>query len=233
LPLPLETELTSSESTVRPIFQPSYFPWFARAIGLALLLSIFQVMFAFAEVTPNYSYVNYWQYFTTQSNLISALVILYRWSPLYRADPTNRARYESWRAALLVFMSQTTFVYWAVLHGIFKMPDTLTFVTVAFLHSGAFVYFLIEYAVEPPETLITLKSALWWLAYPVAYTTFIQVMAQFRSWYPYPFMDPAKSGSVAAAVVNQVVLALIITSVALSQRWLHNKWMMKRQRTSA
>ncbi|MBM4253435.1 MAG: hypothetical protein FJ146_15810 [Deltaproteobacteria bacterium] len=220
--------MTNSASVSGPNVVSPYFPWFARTVGLAIIAAIFQVMFTFAATNRDFSYFNYWQYFTNQSNLISALVILYRWSPLYRGDELSRARYESWRAALVVFMSQTTFVYWALLHGLFKSPDALTALSNAFLHSGAFVYFLLEYAVEPPETLISLSSALWWLAYPVAYTALIQVMAQFRAWYPYPFMDPAKSGSVGAAVINQLVLALIIVAVALTQRWLHNKWWSRR-----
>lgn len=212
------------------ITPPGAYVWFARCVGLALLVAIFQVMFAFAAVVPNYSFFNYWQYFTTQSNFLSAILILYRWSPLFRDDLKSRARYESWRAALVVFMSQTTFVYWAVLHGIFTMPNTLTFVSIAFLHSGAFIYFLIEYAVEPPQTLISLKAALWWLAYPLAYTAYIHLLAQIRPWYPYPFMDPAKTGSLTAAVINQLVLALIITTVVLAQRWLHNHWFTRRVR---
>ena len=208
------------------------YPWFARVMGLALIASVLQVMITFAMTKDDFSYFNYWQYFTNQSNVMSALLILYRWSPLYAATPTHIARYESWRAAFVVFMSQTTFVYWALLHGTFVIPDQMTYISSCFLHSGAFIYFLIDYLVAPPETEISLRNALYWFAYPFFYAVFIMVMAQFRSWYPYPFMDPARSGSVRAVVINELVLCAIVIAVVLAVRATHNAWWRRRQNSN-
>jgi hypothetical protein len=206
------------------------YTWFSLAVGVSLVYSIIQVMFSFAAIIPNYSYFNYWQYFTTQSNTICALFILYRWSPFFQLRPMSSATYESLRGALVLFMSQTTFVYWAVLHGIFVIPDKLTFATVAYLHSGAFVYFLIDYAIQPPTTRISMKSTMSWISYPLLYAIYTFTMAQFRSWFPYPFMDPKKAGSVTMVVVNQLVLLSIMLSVAMAVRWLHNRWYQQRLR---
>ena len=209
------------------------YTWFSLAVGISLVYSIIQVMYSFAAITPNYSYFNYWQYFTTQSNTICALLILCRWSPLFQLRPISTATYETLRGALVMFMSQTTFVYWAVLHGTYVIPDKLTFATVAYLHSGAFVYFLIDYAMQPPTTEISMRSAISWVSYPLIYGIYIFTMAQFRSWFPYPFMDPKKSGSVAMVVVNQLVLLSIMLGVALAVRWLHNRWYQRRLRLAS
>ena len=209
------------------------YTWFSLAVGILLVYSILQVMYSFAATYPNYSYFNYWQYFTTQSNTICAVFILYRWSPLFQLWPLSSATYESLRGALILFMSQTTFVYWTLLHGMFVIPDKLTFATVAYLHGGAFAHFLIDYAVQPPTTKISMKSSISWISYPLLYGIYTFTMAQFRSWFPYPFMDPKKVGSVAIVVVNQLVLISIIICVALAVRWLHNRWYQQRMRLSS
>jgi hypothetical protein len=206
---------------------PAYV-WLARLVGLALAFAIVQVMVSFAAVIPDYSYFNYWQYFTTQTNTVCACFIIYRWSPVYHRRSMSQATYEAVRAGLMLFMFFTTFVYWAVLHGMFKIPDPLTYFNVAYLHSAAFLYFILDYLAQPPRTRLSLKQLSLWLIYPAAYGVYIFTLAQFRPWYPYPFMNPKVTGSVGQVIINQIILYGLTIIVASIIRWVHNRWYERR-----
>jgi len=199
-------------------------PWLATTVGVTLLMAIVQVMLTFGLMNPNFSYANFAQYFTIQSNILCSLFFLYRWSPALRRRPMHDRTYDYVRGGLVLFMSQTTFVYWAVLQNLFVIPDSLTYATIAYLHSGAFIFLLIDYAVQPPKTQVSVSQAISWLAYPLLYAAWIYAAAPFRGWYPYPFMDPVKSGSVSAVIINNAVLLVIMGAVAMGVRWLHNAW---------
>jgi hypothetical protein len=66
-------------------------------------------------------------------------------------------------------------------------------------------------------------DALWWLAFPGVYFTYVLVRGALTGWYPYPFLDAGDLGFVGMvrSVITLVVafLAVALTLITIA-KWL-------------
>jgi len=159
--------------------------------------------------------VNFFSYFTIQSNLIGAAVLLYL---AVRAGDRS-ARVDWWRGAASVYLTITFFVV------IFLLSHTdvgLQLPWVDFvLHKLVPVVIVADYLIDPPRTRLSIRDGLLWLIFPLAWLGYTMIRGPIADWYPYPFLDPADGGygPVAVTVVAILVAGAVVCAVFV---WLAN-----------
>jgi hypothetical protein len=171
------------------------FRWSRLAqVGLALLiLTAIATQFraGFTQL-PDFQPVNFLSFFTIQSNLVAAVVLLF-------------GRTDALRGAATLYLSITGIVYAVLLSGLERTLQTpipwVNFV----LHRLSPVALVIGWLVEPPRRRLRSRTALLWLVYPGLYLAYALLRGAQVGWYPYPFLDPRRSGAGSVAAVCAVI----------------------------
>jgi hypothetical protein len=159
--------------------------------------------------------VNFFSYFTIQSNLIGAAVLLY----LALRGGARSARVDWWRGAAAVYLTVTFFVVIFLLSGA-DVGLQLPWVDVV-LHKVVPIVVVADYVIDPPTTRLSISDGLLWLVYPLAWLGYTMIRGPITGWYPYPFLDPADGGYGPVAVT---VVAILVAGAVLCAAyvWLAN-----------
>jgi hypothetical protein len=177
----------------------------AAALGTAALVT------AVVERTGPLS--NYFSFFTIESNVLAAVVLLVGGL----ADPRSD-RWAYLRGAVTLYMTITGIVY-AVLLSNQDVGLTAQWVNDV-LHQVIPLLLLADWVFRPPWPRVSYPAALAWLAFPLAYFAYSLLRGAVVDWYPYPFLDPRPHGYdhvVGMAVVlaaGMAVLALAVLGIA-------------------
>ncbi|TSD46929.1 hypothetical protein FFI94_012675 [Rhodococcus sp. KBS0724] len=155
-----------------------------------------------------FSLVNYFSYFTIESNIAAAVVLIVGGL----RDPQSRT-WQTVRGAVTLYMVITGIVY-AVLLSDVDVTLNDAWINAA-LHQVLPLVLLADWVFSPPRHRISEGSALTWLAFPALYAMYSLVRGAIVDWYPYPFLDPRAHGSV-SLVVGLVVLAVAMALMALA-----------------
>jgi len=185
----------------------------AYRLGFAVLIPVtIAIQLAHTlEVAQNTSTVNFFSYFTIESNMFAAVVFLMSayvmWK--HKKDP----QLESLRGAAVLYMVVTGIIYNLLLHGD-NLGTLLPWVN-DILHRVFPVVMLFDWVYCPPMRKFTAKEALLWMIYPVVYAAYTLVHGPLaRHWYPYPFINVAMHGY-ARVALNCVVIAISMLVLAL------------------
>ena len=150
--------------------------------------------------------VNFFSYFTIQSNLIGIAALL--WAA---AGDGPNPRLDSFRGAATTYLA-ITFVVFALL-----LADTDVDTAVAWvdrvLHRVIPVVMVIDWLLDPPGTTITWRRATWWLAYPLAWVSYTMIRGALTDRYPYPFLDPANGGYGTVAIYCVAILVGVLLAM--------------------
>jgi len=154
--------------------------------------------------------VNYFSYFTIQSNLIGVaafLVAAARW----QRGRSNGV--ELLRGGATVYLT-VTFVVFALLLSGTDVDTAIPWVNTV-LHGVFPVAVMLDWLVTTPSVVIEFRSSLAWLAYPMGWTAYTLVRGPIAGWYPYPFLNPANGGygTVGLYVVAILVFGLVLCAV--------------------
>ena len=174
--------------------------------------------------------VNFFSYFTIQTTLYHAVVLLLgTWALLRRPGP-EPARLGSLRAAATTYTVTTGIVYNALLRGI-PLPAGLEQPwSNEVLHLIAPLYAVLDWLLAPGRQPVRWRTVGWIVVYPVLWAGYTLLRAPFvvdeatgaAYWYPYPFLDPHASGygSVAlwVAVLAVAITVLAAAAVGISRR---------------
>lgn len=141
---------------------------------------------------PTYNPVNFFSFFTIQSNIIAAVVLL--WGALRDQSQPTPNRVDLIRGAAVTYMTITGVVYGLLLSDLQEqLQTTVPWVDVV-LHRIIPLVMVFDWLVDPPDSSITFRSGLLWLIYPLLYAVYTLIRGPFVNWYPYPFLDPDKVG---------------------------------------
>ena len=153
--------------------------------------------------------VNTLSYFTVQSNLIGAAVLLWpRRAGAGRADATL-----DWlRGGAVVYLVVTMVIYNVLL----ATGDPMTW-TNAVVHVLFPIYLVIDWLVDPPGARIGWRRALLWLAYPTLYLVYTFARGALVGWYPYPFFDLNVNGAATVALYAVGLYAFGLIVIAASR----------------
>jgi hypothetical protein len=141
---------------------------------------------------PDFRPANFFSFFTIQSNLLAAAVLL--WGALAPASSWASATADRVRGAAVLYMSITGVVYGVLLSGYQEELQTTVPWVDTVVHRVMPLVMVIDWLVEPPHGSITPRSVLIWLMYPLLYVMYSLVRGPLVGWYPYPFLDPRAAG---------------------------------------
>ncbi|MGC4192744.1 MAG: Pr6Pr family membrane protein [Thermomicrobiales bacterium] len=136
---------------------------------------------------------NFFSFFTIQSNIIAAVVLLIGASGLpFVARPTRQ--WDLVRGAAAIYLTLTFIVFALLLSTITEeLQTTIPWVNDV-VHRIVPLVLIADFLLVPLSRRITFRQSLVWMIYPLLWLGYTLVRAQIVDWYPYPFLDPAQSG---------------------------------------
>lgn len=170
-----------------------------------------------------YNFVNFWSYFTNQSNLFAAIVLLASAYALWRGYKWKHL--DLFRGASSIYMIITGVVFAVLLSG--EDPTKLTAVPIdnTILHQIMPVVLALDWILNPPAKRISFGRSLLWLVYPIFYAACALVRGALTGWYPYPFFNPEPNG------YGPVVVTIIgISAFVIAMAWLLTRLPLKRKK---
>ena len=164
------------------------------------------------------SAINFFSYFTVQSNIMVAAVAV--------SLAINSNRDGIWRVARLtslVCISVTGIVYHFVLaplnnlKGLEAVADTGLHYATPFLAAAGWILF-------GPRPRITMQIVRDSLIFPVTWCAYTVTRGALipNHWYPYPFIDVVKHGYLRVGI-NIAGVAVVLTMFSLAYKWLDSK----------
>lgn len=160
------------------------------------------------------SVVNFFSFFTIQSNIIGVIAI----TIAALAGPV--ARGSVWlsqlRGAATLYMAITGMIFSLLLSGA-DVQTPIPWVN-STLHYIFPLFIVIDWLVDRSVRPLSFKQGLIFLSYPVAYGAFCLIRGPIVDWYPYPFLDPRTHGY-PYVVVMMVVVAIVGLALAWVLCW--------------
>jgi len=193
---------------------------------MLVFLAIGTIVEYLLRLRSDYSTVNFFSYFTNQSNLMVAFFFLVEGFMRIRGKPMPRAIFDRTRGALILYMTMTTSIYWLFLHKLIIFSETSSTIANVFQHSGCLAFLLIDLIWDRPQTRLGKRNFIVWLVYPVLYGLTIMLQGVLRQWYPYPFLNIDELGFGRWSIWNFSIL-LNISLVGLAIIFINNRLLAK------
>jgi hypothetical protein len=153
--------------------------------------------------------VDFFSYFTIESNLLAIVVLLVGGT----LDPQGR-RWVYLRGAATLFMVITGIVY-AVLLANVEVGLTNPWINDT-LHRVIPLVMVADWIAFSPWARRSHRAALGWLIVPLAYFAYSLLRGAAVHWYPYPFLNPTHPGGYGRVIIYAVVLAVFMGLLALA-----------------
>jgi hypothetical protein len=163
---------------------------------------------------------NFFSFFTVEANTLAVIVLMMS-SFALTAQRTSRAL-DYARGAVTLYMTTTILIFIVLLSGYSSAELTAVPWDNTVLHYIMPIVVIVDWVIAAPAVAITIRAALAWLAFPLAYLVYSLVRGAIAGWYPYPFMNPSTSGYlglVITAVIIAVILAAITWAITTVSRW--------------
>ncbi len=196
-----------------------------RLVFAVVVLVAVAVQFHHGTQQPQFNAVNYFSFFTIESNILGAFVLL---ASVFVTKQS--AAWNVLRGAATFYMVMTGIIYVLLLAGA-DVQTPIPWIN-TMLHYIFPVVMLFDWLVDPPRPRISTKRALLWLVFPVLYVVYSLIRGHFVGWYPYPFLDVAKLGA-GRVLVNAVVIGGCIVLLTLFIANVHRIPVRKRRTARA
>ena len=188
-----------------------------RAIGSALRLLMAAAVLA-AIITQladtidlGNSVVNFFSFFTIQSNIIGVVAIVT--AALAGAGARGSVWLSQLRGAATLYMGITGMIFSLLLSGA-DVQTPIPWVN-SVLHYVFPLFIVIDWPVDRSVRQLSFRQGLIFLVYPVAYGAYALIRGPIVDWYPYPFLDPRVHGYLYVAV-----MMIFVALVGLALAWL-------------
>jgi hypothetical protein len=191
-----------------------------RLLALARLafgvLTIVAVVVQYAHrANPSAFYTtNFLSFFTNESNLFAAGLLLYgAYRGLWMDGPPSSSAYDLLRGAAVIYMMITGAVFVLLLSG---SNESVPWAN-AVVHYVMPVVIVLDWLIDPPRTRITRARAWRWLIFPLVYFGYTLIRGAITDWYPYPFLNVATKGygQVLADGVGILIAMIVVGSATL------------------
>jgi len=188
------------------------FGGFRLAVGLLLLASIVTQIVDQAQHDA-FLPTEYFGYFTVQSSLINAAVLLVGGSLAlrFRSDPELFTRI---RMSGLCYAIVTAVVYNLLLRNVVSDGFTGIAWPNEVLHVWAPIFILLDWLLAPGRPALAWKALGFALLYPIAWVVYAVIRGALTGFYTYPFLDPTAPGSYADVAVYILGIAAVIALLA-------------------
>ena len=176
--------------------------------------------FIFSIIESGNSGVNFFSFFTILSNLFAAVILIAGAIHLIRRKGPTEAD-DILRGSATAAIAIVGIVFGLLLsHLDSGMIPWTNFV----LHYLMPVVMVLDWLVQPPQTKLAPKHIWYWIIYPIAYLIYSLTRGAFTNWYPYWFIDPAKSpGGWIGVVLHSAAITLGFLLVSFALLSLGNK----------
>jgi len=154
--------------------------------------------------------VNYFSYFTIDSNLIATGVLIA--AALHR-DSASTPRLDLVRGGAVVYMSITGIVFTLLLSN--TDVDTAIPWVNSVVHELMPLVMLADWLITPPAARLRLPHCLLWLSFPLVWIVYTLIRGAIVNKYPYPFLDPANGGYASVTVYCIAILVAMLVVSAL------------------
>jgi hypothetical protein len=154
--------------------------------------------------------VNYFSYFTIDSNLIAAAILLVGATNASRSS----ARLDLFRGGAVVYMSITGIVFTLLLSNT-DVDTAIPWVNTV-VHELMPLVILADWLVTPPVTRLRLQDGLLWLSFPLVWIIYTLIRGSIVNLYPYPFLNPANGGYASVAVYAAGILIAMLVVCGLT-----------------
>jgi hypothetical protein len=168
-----------------------------RLLALARLafgvLTIVAVAVQYAHrMNPSAFYTtNFLSFFTNESNLFAAGLLLYgAYRALRPGGQVSSSAYDLLRGAAVIYMTITGVVFVLLLS---PSSESVPWAN-AVVHYAMPVVIVLDWLIDPPRMRITRTKAWRWLIFPAVYFSYTLIRGAITGWYPYPFLNVATKG---------------------------------------
>ncbi len=169
--------------------------------------------------------VNFFSYFTIQSNLLLAAILLCA-QIVPRSSIGQWASRPSIRGALLIYVGIAGIVYVFMLRDVWH-PRGWQLFGDQILHYCVPVLYALDWIFLSERGKLSWRDMLWWLAFPAAYSVYTLAHGYVSRFYPYPFLDVRDIG-LEAVLLNMGLLAAAFLVLGGALTFLD--WVSTRQR---
>ncbi len=155
--------------------------------------------------------LNVFSYFTIESNLWAAAILLLSASAVAPALPGRLLALL--RGTATLYMATTGIVFAVLLAGIEGVAFTAVPWDNIVLHYIMPVAVTVDWFGDLPTHRLTFGRAAVWFVFPLAYVVYSLIRGPGVEWYPYPFLDPRThgySGVAGTSVALAVAVAVFI-----------------------
>lgn len=166
----------------------------------------------------DFSTVNYFSFFTIQSNIIGAVVFLVGALML----PRPSLGWDLVRGGAAMYLTTTFFVYGVLLSGLEDSLQTPEPWVNTVLHQLFPVIVLADLLIRPLGHRLSFRRTLIWAAYPLLYLAYTLVRGPIVDWYPYPFLDPDEVGGYLGVAAYCVAILAGFLLFAAAIAWVSN-----------
>ncbi|SMG36496.1 hypothetical protein SAMN06296010_2158 [Agreia pratensis] len=192
-------------------------------VGIVALVGDFQYILGFSS----FSTVNYFTYFTNQSNAAGVVVLtIGAWLSFRR--PTD----PGWLMTARMLTATFTIISGIVFGLIVSQAGDYNYRIVVpwssqLLHFWIPSYVIVDWVVAPGRTRIPWRRLWLVLIYPLVWGGFTMIRGSIVGWYPYFFLDPGQvSGPLEFAAYSGAILLVIVGLaaglIALTRRRAHD-----------
>jgi hypothetical protein len=186
-----QPEPDGSDTLARTMRRDTLVRAYRTAIGL-LAFSALITEVATLHERGTLKLANFLSFFTVESNLIAAVVLV--GGGLLLTPGGEGAVAAMLRGAATLYLTITGLVFSLLLAGLEGVEFTAVPWDNIVLHYLMPIAIVVDWALSPPAARIPFRRGLIWLAYPLAYVVYSLIRGHIVDWYPYPFLDPGPRG---------------------------------------
>lgn len=195
-------------------------PW-VRAYRFGFAILTFAAVIVQMQQSPNLS--NFFSFFTIQSNLIGAVVLLFAAVML----PKPTVTWDLIRGGATIYLALTGVIFNTLLVEITEQLQTTIPWVNQVLHTVMPIVMIVDFLLIPLAHRITWRQSLQWTIYPSLYLVYSLVRGRIVDWYPYPFLDPRTDGGYPRVLAFSVIVLVGFIACCWLLTWL-NGWRRSR-----
>lgn len=160
----------------------------------------------YRHVGFGYDIINFFSYFTNLSNILFAVFLL-AGAIIGLATQKQSPLFQFVRGATVLCMVVVGVVFSLLLRNE-DLGTLLPWVNIV-LHYVMPVVAVIDWVLLPPTVKLSFKHILAWLTVPLAYLGYTLIRGAVTDWYPYPFLNPAKTDGYLGVSLYCLAICLI------------------------
>lgn len=193
---------------------------FCRLLFALLCIAAIAAQGWFAVVEKQVPCGHFLSFFTIQSNLMAAVLLLIGAArPAWSVTPAGLLC----RGAVVLYLMITGVIYALLLSSLPEVKELMLPWADRVLHEVIPLVVLADWLIAPPPPRFTFRQTLGWLIYPFIYMTYSLVRGALVHWYPYPFLNPSQPGGTLALAGYcagiSLLAALFSWGIVRAGRW--------------